>query len=78
MDSVPFLFHCLLTLSCAICLCTGLNHICERHQIEVQFGNTVTEIGLAMRLVWVGFFVVVVLLRGFGELDLNETTFRCH
>lgn len=76
MDSIPFLTHCLLTLS--ICLCTGLNHICEKQQIEVESGNTVTEIVLAMRLVWFGSFIVVILLRGFGELDLNETTFRCH
>lgn len=58
MDSMSFLACCLLTLSHAICLCTGLTHICEKQQIEVHPGNTVSEIVLAMRLVWVGFLLL--------------------
>lgn len=56
MDGIPFLAHCLLTLSCAVCLCAGLSHICEKQQTEVQSGNAVAETVVAMRLVGLDFF----------------------
>lgn len=72
--NVQYIFSGSLPSHFVLCnLYMALSHICEKQQIEVHSGNSSSyEVGLG----WI--FVVVILFRGFGELDLNETSLRSH